>query len=141
MTVGQEQYSMKLLIAGVLALTGTAFAADLAPVSYHAGTLVSFPLQGSGTSCPSTTEQICSDDYQGQYIVKSEGIIYSLTPAGTDSGSLADRVMLAWSRATSRYDTLYHQQPGTPVLLRDDGRHLFVKVGSRESKYIAIEAR
>ncbi len=132
---------MKLLIAGVLALTGTAFAADLAPVSYHAGTLVSFPLQASGTSCPSTTEQICSDDYQGQYIVKSEGIIYALTPAGTESGSLADRVMLAWSRATSKYDTLYHQQPGTPLLLRDDGRHLFVRVGSRESKYIAIEAR
>jgi hypothetical protein len=139
MTTEQERYSMKLLLAGVLTLTGTAFAADLAPVSYHAGTLVSFPLQAS--SCPSTTEQICSDDYQGEYIVKSEGILYALTPAGTESGSLADRVMLAWNKATSRYDTLYHQQPGTPVLLRDDGRHLFVKVGSRESKYIAIEAR
>ncbi len=74
-------------------------------------------------------------------MVKSEGILYALTPADTESGSLAERVMLAWSRALNRNDTLYHQQHGTPLLLRDDGRHLFVKVGSRESKYIAIEAR
>jgi hypothetical protein len=50
-------------------------------------------------------------------------------------------MMLTWSRALGRNDSLYHQQPGTPLLLRDDGRHLFVKVGSRESKYTAIEAR
>ena len=74
-------------------------------------------------------------------MVKSEGILYALTPADTESGTLAERVALAWSRAINRTDTLYHQQPGTPVLLRDDGKHLFVKVGGRESKYIAIEAR
>jgi hypothetical protein len=141
MTTGQEQYSMKLLIAGFLVFTGAAFAADLAPVSYHPGTLVSFPLQTPGSDCPRSAEQICSDDYEGQYMVKSEGILYALTPAGTDSGTLAERVELAWSKAINRNDTLYHQQPGTPVLLRDDGKHLFVKVGGRESKYIAIEAR
>jgi hypothetical protein len=132
---------MKLLIAGLFAFTGAAFAANLAPASYHSGTLVSFPLQASGSSCTGSAEQICSDDYQAEYMVKSEGILYALTPAGATSGSFAERVMLAWSRALSRNDSLYHQQPGTPLLLRDDGRHLFVKVGSRESKYIAIEAR
>ena len=132
---------MKLLIAGLFAFTGAAFAANLAPASYHDGTLVSFPLQASGSDCPRSAEQICGDDYQAQYLVKSEGILYALTPAGTTSGSIAERVMLAWSRAFSRNDSLYHQQPGTPLQLRDDGRHLFVKVGSRESKYNAIEAR
>lgn len=132
---------MKLLVVGVLAFTGAAFAADLAPSSYHPGTLVSFPLQASGSDCPRSAEQVCSGDYEGQYMVKSEGILYALTPAGTMSGSFAERVMLAWSRALNRNDSLYHQQPGTPLLLRDDGRHLFVKVGSRESKYTAIEAR
>jgi hypothetical protein len=132
---------MKLLTAGLFVFTGAAFAADLAPASYHAGTLVSFPLQASGSNCPRSAEQICSNDYQAQYMVKSEGILYALTPAGTTSGSIAERVMLAWSRALSRNDSLYHQQPGTPLLVRDDGRHLFVKVGSRESKYTAIEAR
>ena len=132
---------MKLLIAGFLAFSGAAFAADLAPVSYHPGTLVSFPVQASGSDCPRSAEQVCNDDYEGQYMVKSEGILYALTPADTESGTLAERVALAWSRAINRTDTLYHQQPGTPVLLRDDGKHLFVKVGGRESKYIAIEAR
>jgi hypothetical protein len=132
---------MKLLIVGVFAFTGAAFAADLAPASYHPGTLVGFPLQASASNCTQPAEQICSDDYEAQYMVKSEGILYALTPAGTTSGSFAERVMVAWSRALSRNDSLYHLQPGTPLLLRDDGRHLFVKVGGRESKYIAIEAR
>ena len=132
---------MKLLIAGLFAFTGAAFAANLAPASYHDGTLVSFPLQASGSNCPRSAEQMCSDDYQAQYMVKSEGILYALTPPTATSGSIAERVMLGWSRAFSRNDSLYHLQPGTPLLLRDDGRHLFVKVGSRESKYKAIEAR
>ena len=52
----------------------------------------------------------------------------------------------AW-RWTSDGSTGFEIEPaersvaGTTVLLRDDGRHLFDKVGSRESKYIAIEAR
>jgi hypothetical protein len=132
---------MKLLLVGVFAFTGAAFAADLAPSSYHAGTLVSFPSQASASGCTRSAEQICSDDYDAEYMVKSEGILYALTPAGAMPGSFGERVMLAWSKALSRTDTLYHQQPGTALLLRDDGRHLFVKVGSRESKYTAIEAR
>jgi hypothetical protein len=132
---------MKLLLAGVLAFSGTAFAANLGPATYHDGTLVSFPFQASGGNCPSTSEQMCSDDYQAQYMVRSEGILYALTPAGTESASFADRAMLAWNRFLLRNDSLYRQQPGTPLLVRDDGKHLYVRVGHRESKYIAIEAR
>jgi hypothetical protein len=132
---------MKLLIAGLFAFTGAAFAANLAPASYHDGTLVSFPLQASQSNCPRSADQMCSDDYQAQYLVKSEGILYALTPPTATSGSIVERVMLTWSRAFSRNDSLSHLQPGTPLLLRDDGKHLFVKVGSRESKYNAIEER
>jgi len=128
---------MKLLIVGFFAFTGVAFAAHLAPATYHDGTLIAFPLQNG----PGSSEQICNDDYQAQYMVKSEGILYALTPAGAATGSLAERAMLGWSRAFNRNDSLYHQQPGTPLLVRDDGRHLFVRVGSRESMYMAIEAR
>jgi hypothetical protein len=131
---------MKLLVAGFFAFTGVAFAAHLAPATYHDGTLVSFPTQASGSNCSGNSEQICSD-YQSDYMVKSEGILYALTPANAATGSFAERTMLGWSRAFGRTDSLYNQQPGTPILVRDDGRHLFVKVGSRESKYIAIEAR
>jgi hypothetical protein len=133
---------MKLLVAGLFAFTGVAFAANLAPVSYHDGTLVSFPMPTSGSNCPGNSEQICSDDYQAQYMVKSEGILYALTPATTATGNFAERALLGWGRAfVGRTDSLYHQQPGTPLLLRDDGKHLFVRVGSRETMYMAIEAR
>ena len=131
---------MKLLIAGLFVFTGAAFAADLAPVSYHDGTLVSFPMRASGSTCRNS-EQICSDDYQAQYMVKSEGILYALTPASAANGSIVQRALLGWSKAFSNGDLLSHQQPGTPLLLRDDGRHLFVRVGSRESEYTAIEER
>jgi hypothetical protein len=131
---------MKLLVAGFFAFTGVAFAAHLAPATYHDGTLIAFPMQSSGSNCPGSSEQICND-YQAEYMVKSEGILYALTPASAATGSFAERTMLGWSRAFGKTDSLYHQQPGTPLLVRDDGRHLFVKVGSRESKYMAIEAR
>jgi hypothetical protein len=32
----------------------------------------------------------------------------------------------------------YHHQPGTPLQLRDDSRHLFEKMGYRESMYAAL---
>jgi hypothetical protein len=131
---------MKLLIAGLFVFTGAAFAADLAPASYHDGTLVSFPMQASGSNCRNS-EQTCSDDYQAQYMVKSEGILYALTPASAANGSIFQRAILGWSKAFTNSDLLSHQQPGTSLLLRDDGRHLFVRVGSRESEYTAIEAR
>jgi hypothetical protein len=131
---------MKLLLAGVLAFSGTAFAANLGPATYHDGTLVSFPLQDSGSNCPRTAQQMCSDDYQAQYMVRSEGILYALTPAA-ESASFGDRALLAWNRFLLRNDSLYRQQPGTPLLVRDDGKHLYVRVGHRETKYTAIEAR
>jgi len=131
---------MKLLITGLLAFTSVAFAADIAPVSYHDGTLISFPAQASG-NCIGGSQQPCSDDYQGQYTVKSEGILYVLTPANTAEGNLAERATLGWSKTLVKNSSLYHQPPGTPILLRDDGRHIFVKVGNRESKYTALEER
>jgi hypothetical protein len=132
---------MKLLIAGLLAFTGVAFAADFAPVSYHDGALVSLPIQGSGSKCTGNSEQACSDDDQAQYMVRSEGILYALTPVSIATGSLAERATLGWSKAFSKNASLYRQLPGTPLHLRDDGKHVFVKVGNRESMYTAIEAR
>ena len=132
---------MKLLLVGLLASTGAAFAASNAPISYHDGTLVSFVTPSSGSNCGADAHEACSDEDQAQYVVRSEGILYALTPVSTSTGSIAERATLGWSRAVSRNSSLYHQPAGTAVQLRDDGRHLFVKVGSRESRYIAIESR
>jgi hypothetical protein len=132
---------MKILIAGLFAFTSTAFAATMAPVSYHDGTLVALSTQASGSSCNASSEKTCSDDYQAQYMVKSEGILYALTPVSAANGSIAERAVLSWSKAFSKNDLLDHAQPGTPLQMRDDGKHVFVKVGNRESMYVAVEAR
>jgi hypothetical protein len=131
---------MKLFVVGLLAFTGVAFAADIAPVSYHDGILVSLPGRGSGSNDPGISEQF-RVDYQAEYLVKSEGILYALTPVSNATGSIAERATLGWSKAFSKNSSLYHQLPGAPLQLRDDGKHLFVKVGNRESMYTAIEAR
>ena len=132
---------MKLLIAGLLAFSSVAFATNIAPLSYHDGTLVSFSIPASESNCAGSSEQTCSDVNRAQYIVKSEGIFYSLTPVNSATGSIAERATLGWSRAFSKSSSLYHQELGTALQLRDDGRHLFVKVGNRESRYSAVEAR
>jgi hypothetical protein len=131
---------MKLLIAGFFALSGAAFAASIAPVSYHEGTLVSFTQQTSANNCSSKSEPACGDDDQMLYVVKSEGIVYNLIPVGSATGSIAEKATLGWSRTLSKTSSLYHQQPGTSLQLRDDGKHLFVKVGNRESRYTTVEA-
>src|ERR1700692_1726358 len=132
---------MRLILAGVFAFSGLAFAANVAPVSYHDGTLVSFSIPASGDKCADSSEQPCNDVYQAQYMVESEGILYALTPVSSAKNSIAQKATLGWSKALSKSSSLYHQQPGILLQLRDDGRHLFVKVGNRESKYTAVEAR
>jgi hypothetical protein len=132
---------MKLIIAGVFAFSGVAFAANIAPVSYHDGTLVSFSMPAFGDDCANSSGRTCSDVYQAQYMVESEGILYALTPVSSATDSITQRATLGWSKALSKSSSLYHQQPGILLQLRDDGRHLFVRVGNRESKYTAVEAR
>lgn len=50
--------------------------------------------------------------------------------------SVAQRATLGWSKTFSKNSSLYHHLPGTPLQLRDDGKHIFVKVGD----HTAIEA-
>jgi hypothetical protein len=132
---------MRFIIAGVFAFSGVVFAANVAPVSYHDGTLVSFSMPAPGDDCADRSEQPCSEGNQAQYVVKSEGILYALTPVSSVKNSMAQKATLGWSKGLSKGSSLYHQQPGILVQLRDDGRYLFVKVGNRESKYTAVEAR
>jgi hypothetical protein len=133
--------SMRLIIAGVFAFSGVAFAANIAPVSYHDGTLVSSSMPAFGDNCAGRSEQACSDVYQARYMVESEGILYALTPVSSAKNSIAQKATLGWSKAVGKSSSLYHQQPGILLQLRDDGRYLFVKVGNRETKYTAVEAR
>ena len=128
---------MKLLLAGLFAITGTAFAANMAPITYDHATLIARTQLATTMTCSAPG---CYDD-QAQYMVKSQGILYALTPASGRAGIYAQRATLGWSKVFARTSSLYRLQPGTHILLRDDGRHIFVKVGHRESMYLAIETR
>lgn len=85
---------MRLIIVVVFAFSGLAFGANVAPVSYHDGTLVSFSIPASGDNCADSSEQPCSDVYQAQYMVESEGILYALTPVSSAKNSIAQKAIL-----------------------------------------------
>jgi hypothetical protein len=132
---------MKLLLVCLLAVSSLAFAAVNPPSGYHDGTLVSFHA-ASGDNCTvGSAEKGCDDEYSGQYTVKSEGIVYILTPVRTTKGSFTHRATLGLGKTLNKNSSLYHQAPGTALQLRDDGKHTFVKVGDRESMYDSVEAR
>jgi hypothetical protein len=132
---------MRLLAAYLVTCASLAFAADKGPASYHDGTLVSFHMASSGDNCTEGSgKKDCDDEYRGQYLVKSEGILYTLTPVSSAKGSVTERATLGWSKAFTKNSSLYHHLPGTPLQLRDDGKHIFVKVGGRESMYTATAA-
>ena len=132
---------MRAIMAALFAFSGVAFAANVAPASYHDGILVSISVPASEDNCTESSEQSCSEGNQAQYVVNSEGILYALTPVASAKDSIAQKATLGRSKTLSRSSSLYHQQPGVLLHVRDDGRYLFVKVGKRESKYTAIQAR
>ena len=86
---------MKLLIASLFAFSSAALAANIVPVSYHEGTLVSFSVPAFGSNCAVSSEQSCSDVHRARYMVKSEGILYALTPVNSATGSVAQKATLA----------------------------------------------
>ena len=127
---------MKLLIASLFAFSSAAFAANIVPVSYHEGTLVSFSVPASGSNCAVSSEQSCSDVYRTQYMVTSEGILYALTPVSSATGSIAERATLGWSKAFSKSSSLYHQELGTPPsfeMMADISSSRWV-IGSRSTR-------
>ena len=94
--------------------------------------LFRFACSPQGTTAPEGSGQRdCNGEYRGQYTVKSEGILYVLTPVSSAKGSITERATLGWSKPFTKNSSLFHHLPGTPLLLRDDGKHIFVKVGDR----------
>jgi hypothetical protein len=52
-------------------------------------------MPASKSNCAGSSEQICCDINRAQYMVKSEGILYALTPVNSATGSIAERATLA----------------------------------------------
>lgn len=96
------------------------------------------PGQGCFTDLPagpaeSVALNACSGHFDTVYVVKSEGAVYMLTP----KGNLEKRYCGLLLRSTIPDNVLAGERPSSPIELRSDGRHFFVKVGNRESEYAA----
>jgi hypothetical protein len=122
--------------------TLTAFAKDKHPDSdYQDGTLVSFRTVTTGSSCTQQADTKgnvddngnvkantsgsanCSDDIERQYTIKSGDSTLVIAPI------LGFRHVLSSS------------MPGATFRMRFDGKHVFVKIGDRESKYEIVGAQ
>jgi hypothetical protein len=145
---------MKALLLAMLLCVVPAFANEKPQYTYQDGILQGFHREPSESRCgegsdssgavaatthnydstayPSTTgSSTCTDEYTDVFTVKSGGATYILTPRGDSDetkGGLLTRAMI-W------HSVLQNQPPQTPIKLRSDGRHFFVKIGDRESMY------
>jgi hypothetical protein len=158
---------MKALIALVLLGSAVAFAKDKPQYTYQDGVLQSFRTEQTGTQCShssdtsgtvnartddygntrgtvdatTTGSTSCKDTERALYTVKSGDNTFVLTPdhgAGAKAGQM---LSLGWSTAFTKNSVLANRLPGTVLLLRGDGKHYYVKIGTRESMYAAVAVR
>ena len=131
-----KTYCLVALLSAAFAFSGVALASPAAAnngptnpsiassdpqYTYQDGILQGFHREASESS----------DQYGTVYTVKSGGATYILTPRGDrdeSKGGLLTRALIAHS-------VLDQQPPRTPIKIRSDGRHFFVKIGDRESEY------
>ncbi|MGA3333637.1 MAG: hypothetical protein ABSC62_05675 [Terracidiphilus sp.] len=130
--------SLALLVS---LLTLTTFAKDKHPDSdYQDGTLVSFRTVSTGSSCSQQADTKgnvddngdvkastsgstnCSDDLVRYYTIRSGDSTLVIAPVVVFRSVLANRM------------------PGATFRMRFDGKHVFVKIGDKESKFSIVEA-
>lgn len=160
---------MKVLLSLLLsALVLPAWAAKHTPTyDYQNATLVALHEQAVGSSCShsSTTNGTvdattnddgytngtvnstsygssnCSDDMRWLYTVKTDENTFVLTPDHSGKVKTGAVLSMGWSAMFVKASVLANRLPGTKVLIRSDGKHIYVKLDKRESMYSIVEAR
>ena len=155
---------MKALAFSLLLSTTLAVAKDKSVYSYQDGVLQSFRTEQTGKKCSSdadtngtvnaTTDDAgntngtvratttgtttCHDTQRTLYTVKVAENILVVTPAESGKATAAGFATLGWSRVFAKNNVLAYQLPGTPIKIRSDGKHYFVKIGDHESIYSVV---
>lgn len=129
------------LVPALLLCAPSAFANDNSQYAYHHGVLLGSHRDDSARDCIAGSDtsgsmslngaSSCADQYNIVYTVTADGATYILTPRGDNDESKCGLLM----RATIPHSVLDKQPPQTPIKLRSDGKHFFVKIGDRESEY------
>ena len=128
---------------------------------YQNGTLKSFQMVNEGSSCVSngnttgqvngsvdeggdvsgnvkantTTNTTCVPRKIAYYTIAVGSQTLILTPSVTKREGITALATLGYSRLFQKNSVLYDLPPGTPIQVRAKGTAIYVKVGSRESKY------
>lgn len=138
---------MKVLLLGLLVFASTAFANEIPQYTYQDGILQGRHQEQLGNGCVESSSEsesaaatgfsTCADDDSIAFTVESGGAIYILTPKGDSDPSKGGLVI----RALIPHSVLANLPPHTPIKLRSDGRHFFVKMGDRESMYSVVRVQ
>jgi hypothetical protein len=131
-----------LALALLLILAMPTFAKDKHPDSdYQDGTLVSFRTASTGSSCSNQGQATGSVDDSGNVNASSRGssncsddLVRYYTIRSGDSTLVIAPVVVFRS-------VLSNQMPGATFRMRFDGKHVFVKIGDKESKFSVVEAK
>lgn len=120
--------------------------------NYQDGTLVSFRNVATGSSCSHTAETTGDVDATTDDNGNTSGTVKSTTRGSTDCANSYKRLYtIRYAESTlviahapeiwNRPSVLARQLPGAKIKVRYDGKHLFVKVGEKESKFDIVEGK
>lgn len=128
----------KLLALATLALATTSvYAKDK---QYEDGIFVSGNIQNTGTvSCRNNdTSSVCSNDQRAYYVVLFRNHQLTLTPQPTKGQIWSALATEGLTAALARRSVLYYLEPNTPILIRTDNKHYWVRAENHESQYRAL---
>lgn len=73
--------------------------------------------------------------------MKSGDNVFVLTLDHGAGAKAGEMLSLGWSTTFAKNPVLANRLPGTPLLLRGDGKHYYVKIGNRQSMYATVDVR
>lgn len=132
---------MKALYLALILWTTLAFANENPQYVYQDGVLQGTHSERSAKNCIENISDSssgmaadthpCVDQFDIAYMVRAGGAVYILTPTGDTDETRCGLLI----RSSIRHNVLANLPPNTPVKLRSDDKHFFVKIGDRESQY------
>lgn len=159
--------AMKAILPLVLLVSLPMWAKEKPHYDYRPATLVSFHDQSTGNICSgsaNTTGSVdantdsagltsgsvnattygsssCSDTTRRLYTIRADANTFVLTVDHSTGVKLGAAFSAGIGPLFMKNSVLANRLPGTPVLVRADGKHMYVKIDKRESMYAVVEAK
>lgn len=143
---------MRYLLALLLVCALPGFAKDKPQRNYQDGILVSFRTVTTGTSCNHEAKTTGNVDAHTSEQGSTSGTVQADTKGSTDCSNTYERLYTVQSGGNTyvleyegaafyRPSVLAKSLPGTQVKVASDGKHFYVRIGKKESKFQIVEAK